>query len=57
MNGKVSLGSRTIVPKMDKDRDHYYKPGNVTTYRLSEEELAKYRALPKPTKPLKSKFR
>jgi len=50
MTGKVSFGSRTIVPREDKLKDANYKPGDIIKYTLSEEELAKYRSLPKPEK-------
>lgn len=46
----TSAKARTVVPRDNVADPDYYKPGDVVEYRLSEEELAKYRAMPKPQK-------
>ena len=40
MQGKVTPGSRTLIPQDDKPIETGYKPSNVTSYFLSKEELA-----------------
>jgi len=48
INGRAHQ-SHTHVPQYDKSRDERMV-GGVVSYQLSPEELAKYRALPKPAK-------
>jgi hypothetical protein len=53
VNGKVTPGQRTSVPKLDSNRD---KQANspVLTYYLSDRELTEYRKMKRPTKAVSS---